>query len=108
MNNNVSDLAAKVDGHVLLDMGDFLLLLRVRLHLVDFVLLLCLNVRGIITGIVSEFLLQREVHDVRAYGIHEILGVGGDDEYVIIGGKVGFKPNDSAEIQMIGRFIEEK
>lgn len=70
----------------LLDVGDFFLLFMVRLHLIDLVLLLRLDIRRIITVIIHKFLLGRKIHDVGANRIHKILRMGGDDEDVIICG----------------------
>ena len=62
------------DGlHGLFDVGDFVLLLLVRLHLVDLVLGLCPDVRRVVTTIVHQLLLEREIHDVRANRVHEVL-----------------------------------
>lgn len=89
-------------------MGNFLLLFCVCFHLVYLVLLSCFNIGRIITGVVGKLLLQSEIHDIRANGVHEILRMGGDDEDMVISRKVSFQPNDGAEVQMISRFIEEE
>lgn len=86
-------------------MGDLLLLFGVRLHLVDLVLGFCLHVGRVVTGVVDQLLLRREVHDVRADRVHEILRVGGDDENVIVSREVRLKPDHRAEIQMVSRFV---
>lgn len=36
------------------------------------------------------------------------LRVGGDDEDVVVGGEVCFEPDDGAEIEMVGRLVEEE
>ena len=41
-------------------------------------------------------------------GIHEILGMGSDDENVVVRGEVSFKPDDGFEIQVIGRLVEQE
>ena len=71
-------------GVVLFDMGDFLLLFMIRLHLINLVLLLRLDVGRVITGIVYQLLLVCQVHDVRAHRVHKILRVGGDNQDMIV------------------------
>lgn len=80
----------------LLNMSNFILLLLVRLHLVDLVLLFCPYIRCVITGVIDHFFLVCEVHDIRTDTVHEILRVRCDDEDVIVGGQVCFQPDDSA------------
>ena len=67
-------------------MGDFLSLLVVRLHLVDLVFVLGFHVCAIVTTIVDQFFLHRKVHYVRADAIHEVCGVGCNNEDVVVGG----------------------
>lgn len=84
-------------NHVaLLDMSDFILLLLVRLHLVDLILLFCPYIRRVITGVINHFFLVRQVHDIRADTVQEILRVGCDDKDVIVGRQVCFQPDNSA------------
>lgn len=129
-------------------MLDLILLLVVRLHLVGVVLGLGSDVGRVVSTVGHEATLHGEVHDVGAdlrsagrvsasssagrergtHGIHEILRVGGDDEDVVVGGKVRLEPDDSLQIweqadesvgsspqsqseqrtEMVGRLIEEK
>jgi hypothetical protein len=74
-----------VSKPLLLDVSNFFLLLMVGFHLIDFVLLLCFHVCRIVAGIVYQFFLGREIHDVCADRVHEILRMGGDDKDVIVG-----------------------
>lgn len=57
----------------LLDVRNFVLLLLVCLHLVDLVLLLGSNVCRIVTTVVDELFLGRQIHDVRTDRVHEVL-----------------------------------
>lgn len=93
---------------LLFDVSNLVLLFSIRFHLVDLVLGLCADVGGVVTGIVDHLLFYSEIHDVCADGVHEILGVGGDDEDVVVGGEVSFEPDDGAEIEMIGGLVEEE
>lgn len=52
--------------NTLFDMGNFFLLLMVRLHLINFVLLPRLDVCRVVTSIINQLLLVRQIHDVRA------------------------------------------
>lgn len=42
------------------------------------------------------------------HGVHEVLGVGGDDENVAVGREVRLKPHDGLEIQVVRGLVEEK
>ena len=92
---------------VLLDVGDFVLLLLVRLHLVHLVFLLRPDVDRVITTIVHQLLLHRQVHDVRADGIHEILRMTRQDQDMVVRAQVRREPNDSSQIQVVRRLVEE-
>ena len=94
--------------HVLLDVRDFLLLLVVRLHLIDLVLTLGPDIGGIVTSVVHHLFLGREIHDVRADAVHEILRMRGDDEDMVVRREVCFQPDDGAKIQMIRRLVHEE
>jgi hypothetical protein len=87
---------------------NFILLLLVRFHLVDLVLLLCPDISRVVASVVRKFLLWRQIHDVRADGVHEILGVGRDDENVVVGREICFEPNNGAEIQVVRGFVQEQ
>ena len=89
-------------------MSNFLLLLVVCLHLVDFVLLLGLHVGAVVTGIYHQLFLRRKIHDVGADTVHEILRVGSDNQDVVVSREVSFEPNDGSEVEMIGGFVEEE
>lgn len=87
-------------------MGDFLMPFVVGFHLIGRVLRAHLDVGGVITDITDKVLLVRQVRDVRADRVYEILRVRCDGEDVVVGGEVLFEPDDSAEIQVIGRFAK--
>lgn len=53
-------------------MGDFFLLLGIRLHLVDFVFRLCSNIGRVITTVVDQLFPDGQVHNVGTDFIHEI------------------------------------
>lgn len=89
-------------------MLDLVLLFLVCLHLVDLVLALGTDVRGVVTGVVDQFLLVGQVHDVCTYRVHEILRMRGDDEDVVVGGEVRLEPDDGAEIEMVRRLVEQE
>lgn len=92
----------------LFDVQDFFLLLVVRLHLVHFVFLLCSHVHSVVTRVVDQFLLGRQIHDVRTDRVHEILGVRCDNEDVVIRRQVRFEPHHSTEIEMVSGFVKQK
>lgn len=54
-------------------MLNLILLLRVRLHLIDLILLLRPHIRRVIARIIDQLLLQRQIHDIGAHTVHEIL-----------------------------------
>jgi hypothetical protein len=69
---------------VLLNVCDFLLLLVVCLHLIHLVLLLGAYVGGVVTSVVDQLLLHRQIHDVSTHRVHKILGMRGDNENVVV------------------------
>jgi len=85
--------AMKVED-VLFDMLDLVLLLVVGLHLVNLILLLRLDVSGIVSGVIHEFLLVGEIHDIRANAIHKILYIKGISKDRIGGAARNLPEND--------------
>lgn len=75
-------------------MCDLLLLLMIRLHQIYFVFGFCSDICRVITTIVHEFLLHRQIHDVRTDGVHEILRMRGEDEDMIVCGEIRLEPDD--------------
>ena len=55
-----------------LDVGDFLLLLGVGLHLVDLVFRPCSNIGRLVTTVVDELLLEGDIDDVGTDFVHEV------------------------------------
>ena len=86
-------------------MRDFLLLFMIRLHLVHLVLALRPHIRRVITRVVHKLLLLRQIHDVGAHAVHEVLRVGGDDEDVVVRREVGFKPHNGSQVQVVSGFV---
>ena len=72
--------------HILFDMRNLFLLLVISLHLVDLVFVLGFHVCTIVTTIVDQFFLHRKVHYVCADAIHEVRGVGCNNEDMVVGG----------------------
>ena len=93
---------------VLLDVGDFLLLLVVGLHLIDLVLGLGTDVGRVVTTVVDELLLRRQVHDIRADAVHEVLRVRGDHQDVVVHRQVRLQPHDSLEIQVVRWLVDQE
>ena len=89
-------------------MRDLLLLFMIRLHLINLVLPLCLDIRGIISGIIHQLLLHRQIHDIRAHTIHKILRVRRQHQYMVIRRQVRLQPDHGPQIQVIRRFIQYK
>lgn len=89
-------------------MSNLILLFVVCFHLVHLVFLFRFDVGGVITAVVNQLLLHGEIHDMCTNRVEKVLRVGCDDENVVVGGKVSFKPNNGAEIEMIGRLVKEK
>lgn len=91
----------------LLDVGNFVLLLLVGLHLVGLLLGAGLMVSVVVTTIVEEG-LEAHVDHVCADTVEEILGVRNQDEGTVPLLKVFFEPHAGLEIQMGGRVVEKE
>ncbi len=76
--------------------------LGVSLHLVGLVLLLGSDVGGVVTTVGQELLLRGQIENVVSDGVHEIGRVRGEDENVVVGGKVSLEPNDGFQVQVVG------
>lgn len=53
-----------------------------------------------------SYRLKQHPHNVRAHAVHEIGRVRGNDENVVVGRKVSFKPDDGFQIQVIGLWTQ--
>lgn len=89
-------------------MCDFLLLLGVSLHLVNLVFALGSNVSGVVTTVVDKLLLGGQVHDVGTDSVHKVGRVRGQNQDVVVSGKVRFEPDDSTQIQVGRRFVQQQ
>ena len=100
------------------------LLLGVGLHLIRLILILCSDVSlrkgasksafwringgkswrlertGEVTTIEGKLLVEGQLNHVGTDFVHKVLRVGSDDEDVVVGGEVGFKPYDGFQIQV--------
>lgn len=68
----------------------------VRLHLVDLVLSVRLDIHRVVTSIVHELFFVCDIHDVCAHRVHKIVGVIRGNKDVVIGGEVRLKPDNGA------------
>lgn len=91
----------------LLDVGNFILLLLVGLHLVGLLLGAGLVVSVVVTTIVDEG-LEAHVDHACADTVEEILGVRNQDEGAVPLLEVFFQPHAGLEIQMGGRVVEKE
>jgi hypothetical protein len=70
--------------------------------------LLCLDELVVVTRVVYELALVREVNHVCADTVEEILGVRNEEENAGVVGELILQPHAGLHVQMVGRLVEEK
>ena len=94
-------------GNELLDVGNFLLLLVVGLHLVGLLLGAGLVVRIVVTTIVEE-LLHAHVDHIRADTVQEVHGVRDENKGTIPLLHVFFQPHTGLQVQVSSGIVQEQ
>mmetsp|Transcript_29416 Transcript_29416/g.87303 ORF Transcript_29416/g.87303 Transcript_29416/m.87303 type:complete len:335 (-) Transcript_29416:133-1137(-) len=67
-----------------------------------------LPVRRVVSAPRDEGALLRELHDVRADAVHEVLRVGREQQGVGVLGEVLLQPHAGAQIQVVRRLVEDQ
>mmetsp|Transcript_6945 Transcript_6945/g.24298 ORF Transcript_6945/g.24298 Transcript_6945/m.24298 type:complete len:428 (-) Transcript_6945:805-2088(-) len=87
---------------------DVRLLLLIALHLIDIILPLCLDKRIVVSSVVDELSLRRQVNDVGANSIQEIFRVRDKNKNSRILCQVALQPAAGLHIQMVRGLVQEK
>mmetsp|Transcript_51583 Transcript_51583/g.121021 ORF Transcript_51583/g.121021 Transcript_51583/m.121021 type:complete len:374 (+) Transcript_51583:1264-2385(+) len=95
-------------GDELLQVLDVGLLFLVALHLVDLDVALGLDEGVVVARIVLELALVREVDDVGAHAVHEILRMRHEHHDRRVLGQVLLQPHTRLHVQMVGRLVEQQ